>query len=107
VEAVPLLSLQRNSHLSLSVSSAATKNGPQLKRASSQLRASFWVADVLRYDKACVIDCVLPVIVPEISKDLGLDPPVDLLTFFHGRWCSLCCAVACGAPLLVVCRCLW
>merc|ERR1711935_879978 len=36
------------------------------------------------YNKACVIDCVLPQIVPQLNKELGLAPPVDLLSFIGG-----------------------
>jgi len=36
------------------------------------------------YDKACVIDCVLPQLVPELNKELGIAPPVDLLSFLGG-----------------------
>lgn len=31
-----------------------------------------------------MIDCVLPVLIPELTKDLGLAAPVDLLSFFGG-----------------------
>jgi len=36
------------------------------------------------YNKACVIDCVLPKLVPSLTKQLGLPPPLDLLTFLGG-----------------------
>lgn len=36
------------------------------------------------YDKACVIDCVLPKVIPQLTQELGLAPPLDLLTFFGG-----------------------
>lgn len=34
--------------------------------------------------KSCVIDCVLPKVVPALTKELGLAPPLDMLAFFHG-----------------------
>mmetsp|Transcript_6862 Transcript_6862/g.17679 ORF Transcript_6862/g.17679 Transcript_6862/m.17679 type:complete len:252 (-) Transcript_6862:613-1368(-) len=36
------------------------------------------------YDKSCVIDCVLPKLIPELTMELGLAPPLDLLSLFGG-----------------------
>lgn len=36
------------------------------------------------YDKNCVINCVLPEVVPTLTTALGLAAPLDLLTFFGG-----------------------
>jgi lysophospholipase L1-like esterase len=35
-------------------------------------------------NQSCVINCVLPVLVPELTLALGLEAPVDLLTAFGG-----------------------
>lgn len=34
--------------------------------------------------KACVIDCILPKIVPELTASVGLPPPINLFKFFGG-----------------------
>ena len=34
--------------------------------------------------KACVIDCILPKLVTQLTASVGLPAPVDLLKFFHG-----------------------
>lgn len=36
------------------------------------------------FDKACVIDCVLPPLVSQLTKQLGLPSPLDMLTLFGG-----------------------
>jgi len=36
------------------------------------------------FSKSCAIDCVLPKLVPEITAELGLPAPVDLLSFLGG-----------------------
>ena len=36
------------------------------------------------YNKACVIDCVLPTLVSSLTKQLGLPPPLDLMSFLGG-----------------------
>jgi hypothetical protein len=34
--------------------------------------------------QSCVINCILPRLLPVLASEVGLPPPVDLLTFFGG-----------------------
>jgi hypothetical protein len=36
------------------------------------------------FAKACVIDCILPKLVPELTAEVGLLPPINLLKLFNG-----------------------